>query len=241
MANISYTAHTVNYNVVRGLPWKRLIILKDRRTHRVLKPTEARSFVKTTDLAKKELTVELTSENGIMLSLTGEETQDLPLGELEYDVLATINDVMRPVAKGTILVTALDLVTPWEEAQAMELRFKQRTDFRRTFTWKDADGEILVVQNAYMQAKDANDNTVLDLRWYTSVPSEATIAELPADQRGYIAPATGATLQVHVSDKNTVAAGTYNFDLFVQDYAGDWDCLSSGTVVVEAAISAPPT
>ena len=241
MANISYTAHTVNYNVVRGLPWKRLIILKDRRTHRVLKPTEARSFVKTTDLAKKELTVELTSENGIMLSLTGEETQDLPLGELEYDVLATINDVMRPVAKGTILVTALDLVTPWEEAQAMELRFKQRTDFRRTFTWKDADGEILVVQNAYMQAKDANDNTVLDLRWYTSVPSEATIAELPADQRGYIAPATGATLQVHVSDKNTVAAGTYNFDLFVHDYAGDWDCLSSGTVFVEAAISAPPT
>jgi hypothetical protein len=45
---------------------------------------------------------------------------------------------------------------------------------------------------------------------------------------------------MHVSDKNTIAAGSYNFDLFVQDSVGDWDCLASGTVVVEAAISAPP-
>lgn len=240
MTHVSHTAHTVNYNVVRGLPWERLIILKDRRTHRQLKPTEARSYIQTGTLSKKEITVDITREQGIMLCLSAEETQDLPLGELQYDVLATINEVQRPVAKGTIIVTALDNITPWEEAQSMELRFKQRTDFRRTFTWKDADGEILVVQNAYMQAKDANDNTVIDLRWYSSVPSENTIAALPANQRGYIAPASGATLQVHVSDKNTVAAGTYNFDLFVQDYAGDWDCLSSGTVTVEAAISAPP-
>lgn len=241
MPHVSYTAHTVNYNVVRGLPWKRLIILKDRRTRRLLKPTDARSFVKTSDLGKKELTVEITSEQGILLSLTGEETQDLPLGELSYDVIATVNDVTRPVARGTILVTALDLITPWEEAQEMELRFKQRTDFRRTFTWKDADGEILTVQNAYMQAKDAEDNTVIDLRWYSSVPSEATVIALPEIQRGYIAPASNGTLQVHVSDKNTVAAGTYKFDLFVQDSSGDWDCLSSGTMVVEAAVSAPPT
>jgi hypothetical protein len=241
MANISYTAHTVNYNVVRGLPWQRLIILKDRRTRRLLRPTEARSFVKTVGLSKKEITVDLTMENGILLSLTGEETQDLPLGELEYDVLATINDVTRPVAKGTILVTALDLVTPWEDSQAMEIRFKQRVDFRRTFTWKDAEGEILAVQNAYMQAKDANDNTVLDLRWFATTPSESTVIALPAEQRGYLAPISGGTLEMHVSDKNPVAAGSYNFDLFVQDSAGDWDCLASGTVVVEAAISAPPT
>lgn len=241
MAHVAYTAHTVNYNVVRGLPWERLIILKDRRTRRLLKPTEARSFIKTSDLSKKEITVEITSEQGILLCLTGEETQDLPLGELQYDVIATVNDVQRPVAKGTILVTPLDNITPWEEAQEMELRFKQRTDFRRTFSWRDNDGELLTVQNAYMQAKDADDNTVIDLRWYSSVPSEATIAGLPANQRGYIAPVTGGTLQVHVSDKNTVAAGTYKFDLFVQDSSGDWDCLSSGALIVEAAVSAPPT
>lgn len=100
---MAQTAHTVNYSITRGLPWERLIIVKDRRTHRLLKPTEARSFIQTTGLAKKEITVEITSEQGIMLSLSGEETQDLPLGELVYDVFATINDIQRPVAKGTIV------------------------------------------------------------------------------------------------------------------------------------------
>jgi len=233
-------AHTVNYNITRGLPWERLIILKDRRTHRQIKPTEARSFIQTTGLSKKELTVDLTSENGIMLSLSAEETQDLPLGELSYDVLATINEVQRPVAKGTIVVSALDNITPWEDSQAMEIRFKQRVDFRRTFTWKDADGDILTVQNAYMQAKNTAGVTVLDLRWYASTPSEATVIALPVERRGYLAPIAGGTLEMHISDKNTVSAGAYNFDLFVQDSAGDWDCLASGTVVVEAAISAPP-
>lgn len=232
--------HTVNYNITRGLPWERLIILKDRRTHRQIKPTEARSFIQTTGLSKKELTVDLTSENGIMLSLSAEETQDLPLGELSYDVLATINEVQRPVAKGTIVVSALDNITPWEDSQAMEIRFKQRVDFRRTFTWKDADGDTLTVQNAYMQAKNTAGVTVLDLRWYSSTPSEATVIALPVERRGYLAPIAGGTLEMHISDKNTVSAGAYNFDLFVQDSAGDWDCLASGTVVVEAAISAPP-
>jgi hypothetical protein len=233
-------SHTINYSIVRGLPWERLIIVKDRRTRKQIKPTEARSFIQTTSLAKKELTVEITSANGIMLYLSAEETQDLPLGELEYDVLATIDDIQRPVARGTIVVSALDNITPMEDSQAMEIRFKQRVDFRRTFTWKDADGDVLTVQNAYMQAKDTAGTTVLDLRWYSSTPSEATVIALPVERRGYLAPIAGSTLEMHISDKNTIAAGSYNFDLFVQDSAGDWDCLASGTVVVEASISAPP-
>ena len=237
---MAHAAHTVNYSITRGLPWERLIIVKDRRTHRLLKPTDARSFIQTTGLAKKEITVEITSEQGILLCLSGEETQDLPLGELEYDVFATINDIQRPVAKGTIVVSALDNITPLEDPQLMEIRFRQHVDYRRTFTWKDADGDILTVQNAYMQAKDSAGTTVLDLRWYSSTPSESTIVALDGNRRGYLAPSSGATLEMHVSDKNTISAGTYNFDLFVQDTAGDWDCLSSGSVVVEAAISAPP-
>lgn len=237
---MTHLAQTVNYTVVRGLPWERLIIVKNRRTHRVVKPTDSRSYVTTVGTGKAEITTSITAENGILLSMTGEETQDLPLGELSYDVLATIDGVQRPVAQGTITVTALDTVTPLEDAQAMEIRFKQHTDYRRTFTWKDEDGEVLIVQNAYMQAKNSLGATVLDLRWFSTVPSEATIAALPAERRGYLAPATGATLEIHVSDKNTVAAGSYPFDLFVQDSAGDWDCLASGTVVVEAAISSPP-
>jgi hypothetical protein len=236
------TTQTVNYTLTRGLPWERLIVVKDRNTHRVLKPTESLSFVKTGDLSKLEITTEVTSENGIKLTLTAEETQDLPLGELQYDVLATIAGIQRPVSKGTITVSALDTITPLEDTQAMEIRYKQYTDYRRTFSWKDANGDVLAIQSAFMQAKTATGTTVLDLRWYATTPSEATVIALtPASKRGYLAPATGATLELHISNTNDVPAGSYRYDLFVQDLSGDWDCIVSGTLAVEEAISAPPT
>jgi hypothetical protein len=239
---MAHTAQTVNYTLTRGLPWERLIIVKDRNTHRVVKPTDSSSFVKTGDLSKVEITTEVTSENGIKLTLTAEETQDLPLGDLQYDVLATIAGIQRPVSKGIITVNALDNITPMEDTQAMEIRYKQHTDYRRTFTWKDANGDVLTIQSAFMQAKTSTGTTVVDLRWYATTPSENTVIALtPANKRGYLAPATGATLELHISNANTVAAGSYSFDLFVQDTAGDWDCLSSGTLVVEASVSAPPT
>jgi hypothetical protein len=236
------TTQTVNYTLTRGLPWERLIVVKDRNTHRVLKPTESLSFVKTGDLSKLEITTEVTKENGIKLTLTAEETQDLPLGELKYDVLATIAGIQRPVSKGTITVSALDTITPLEDTQAMEIRYKQYTDYRRTFSWKDANGDVLAIQSAFMQAKTATGTTVLDLRWYATTPSEATVIGLtPASKRGYLAPATGATLELHISNTNNVPAGSYSYDLFVQDLSGDWDCIVSGTLAVEEAISAPPT
>jgi hypothetical protein len=231
---------TVNYTLTRGLPWERLIIIKDRRTRRLMRPTDARAYIKTGALTVAEVTTTLTSENGILLSLTGVETQDLPLGELEYDVLATINGVQQPVSKGTISVSALDTVTPLEDALAMEIRFKKYTDFRQAYTWKDEKGQVLTVQSAYMQAEDANGVTVLDLRWFDVAPDEAAIAALPESQRGYIAPKTDYTLEIHISDKNSVPTGEYLFDLMVQDSSGDWSCLSQGQVIVEYSVSAPP-
>lgn len=231
---------TVNYTLTRGLPWERLIIVKDRRTHRLMRPTDARAYVKTGTLTVAEITTTLTSENGILLSLTGEETQDLPLGTLDYDVFATISGVQQPVAKGTITVSALNNITPLEDVLAMEIRFKKNTDFRQTYTWRDSVGDTLTVQSAYMQAEDASANTVLDLRWFSSTPSEATIASLPANQRGYIAPVAGGTLEIHISDKNSIPPGEYAFDLMVQDSIGDWACLSQGQVVVEYSVSEPP-
>lgn len=233
-------ATTIDYNLTRGLPWERLLILKNKYNRRLLTPTDSRAYIQTGTLSKVEITTSITTENGILLSLTGEETQDLPLGDLVYDVLATVNGIQRPIAKGTITVSALDNITPLEDAQEMEIRFKQHVDFRRTFTWKDSNGDVLSVQSAFMQAKNEAGTTVIDLRWFPTVPTEATIVALPANRRGYLAPATGATLEMHISDQNTVSAGTYRFDLFVQDSAGDWDCLASGSVVVEAAISSPP-
>lgn len=230
----------VKYTVTRGLPWERLIIVKNRYNHRLLTPAETRAYVQTGTTTKFEITTSVTKEKGILLSLSGEDTYELPEGDLEFDVFATIDGVQQPVARGKLSVTSLNNITPLEDTKEMEIRYKQHTDYRRTFTWKDANGAVLTVQSAYMQAKSATGVSMVDLRWFSSVPSESAIAALPAAQRGYLAPATGSTLEMHISDKNNVAAGSYPFDLFVQDSAGDWDCLASGTLVVEASISVPP-
>lgn len=235
------TSH-VNYTITRGLPWERLIMVKNRYNRRLMTPTDSRAYIQTGTSTKFEITTSITKEKGILLELTGEETMDLPEGDLLYDVYATISDVQQPVSKGTISVTSLNNITPLEDTDAMEIRYKQYTDYRRTFTWKDANGDVLTIQSAFMQAKTTTGTTVVDLRWYSSTPSEATVIALtPASKRGYLAPATGATLELHISNANNVAAGSYPFDLFVQDSAGDWDCLASGTLVVEASVSAPPT
>lgn len=231
---------TVNYKLTRGLPWKRLILVKDRYTHRLIKPTSAVAYMKTGTVSKTPISVTITAENGIELNLTVEETQDLPLGDWAFDVMATIGGVPRPVAKGTITVSALDTVTPLEDAFAMEIRYKPHTDFRQLYAWNDSNGTLVTVQNAYMQAKNSAGNTVLDLRWFSSVPTENTIAALPASQRGYLAPATGKTLELHISNMNNVSSGEYPFDLYVQDLSGDWDVISAGTLIVEPAISSPP-
>lgn len=231
---------TVNYTLTRGLPWERLLIVKERRTRYLLRPTDARAYIRTGTLTVAEITVTITKEQGILLSLTAEETQDLPLGDLSYDVLATIDGVQRPIAEGTINVSALNTITPLEDVLAMEIRFKKYTDFRQAYTWKDDDGDVIVVTDAFMQAKDGNGTKVVDLRWFASIPPENTIITQPGAQRGYIAPKSGYTLEIHISNENTVPAGSYPYDLFVKDTAGDWSCISQGTLVVEPSTSAPP-
>ena len=242
---------SLTYTISKGLPWERLIIVRDRVTHRIMKPTKAWGSIKTSTTGRTFFSTAITAEGGVLITLNSEETYDLPAGSLEFDVIATVprvypyagtaTEVTQPIAKGTITVEDLNNITPMEDTQAMEIRFKQRVDFRRTFTWRDSTDTIISVQNAYMQAKDSTGATVLDLRWYSTKPSEETVVALTANRRGYLAPIAGGTLEMHVSDKNTVPAGAYPFDMFVQDSAGDWDCLASGTVVVEASVSTYPT
>lgn len=234
----------VQYTLTRGLPWTRHICVKSKLTHYRVNIANPSAFVAISNTNKKQITTEVTPEGIIKLSLDETETYDLPVGSLDYDVWADVTiglneTVYQPVAKGTITVSSYSSVTPLEDTDEMEIRYKQRTDYRRVFTWKDEDGDVLVVQDAYLQAKDS-ETTVLDLRWYASAPSEATIQGLTANRRGYLAPSTGATLEMHISNYNTIAAGSYEFDLFVQDSSGDWECLAQGTIVVEASISSPP-
>lgn len=241
----------VNYSITRGLPWYRQISVKSKRTHWRLKVSDPNAYIQIGSGHKKEIYATIMGNNNILLSLNADETLDLPEGDLSYDVWATVfypgasggtinQPVYQPVAKGKIHVSTYESITPLEDDDAMELRYTQRTDYRRNFSWKDENGEVLAVQNAFMQAKDSTGAVVLDIRWYSSQPSESTIAALPANQRGYIAPVTGATLELHISNLNTIAAGSYSYDLFVQDSAGDWDQLVKGTFVVEEAVSVEP-
>ena len=234
--------NVVNYNLVRGLPWSRQLCIKSRRTHwRVARLTTANAYVKISASRKKEITTEFLGNNNLKLSFTADDTHNLPVGVLAYDVWATVDDIYQPVVKGTITVSTYANITPSEDDDTMELRYTQRTDFRRAFEWKDEDGELLVIQSAFMQAKDTNGTTVLDLRWYNTAPNEATVIALsPANKRGYLAPQTGKTLTMHISNKNDIAAGSYSYDIFVQDTLGDWDQLVEGTLIVESALSVEP-
>lgn len=240
----------LTYNATKGLPWQRLIIVRDKWSHRIIKPTDSWGVVKTSTIGRMELGTVITPEGGILVSLTEEETKDLPAGELEFDVVATLpkkalyegdsTTVTRPVAKGIISVSELGNITPLEEIDYMELRLGKGEDFYRTFTWRDSNGDIVSVQNAYMQAQNTAGSTVIDLRWYSSAPSEGTISGLTGNRRGYLAPATGASLILHISNTNTIPAGSYSFDIFVQDSAGDWSRLTKGTLVIEPSVSVMP-
>lgn len=233
--------NVVNYKLVRGLPWSRQLTVKSRRTHWRLSASDTNAYIQVSALHKKEIMSEVLGNNNVRISLTADETIDLPEGNLAYDVWATVDELYQPIVKGTITVSSYNSITPSEDDDAMELRYTQRTDFRRVFTWRDEDGDILAIQNAFMQAKDSAGTTVLDIRWYATVPSEATVIALtPANKRGYIAPSAGATLELHISNKNNIAPGAYTYDIFVQDTSGDWDQLVKGTFVVEVATSTEP-
>lgn len=203
-------------------------------------PTAVKAQIRLTEKSKRRLTSEVTGSGEILLSLTGPETSELPIGDLEYDVLAEYDGCFYRIVSGVISVESNVTVTDGNEAQSMELRMTKNQDFRKTFTWKDSTGTLQAVTNAYLQAVDSNDVKTLDLRWYSTTPNESTIIALAGERRGYLAPKTGTTLEMHISDKNTIPVGTHTFDLFVQDTAGDWDRIASGTIVVDASVATNP-
>jgi hypothetical protein len=254
---LSYTTYTAT----QGIPFERLVIVRERRTHRVVRPLECWGRIKTGDISVAPLTTQITSEGGILISLTAEQTKDLPLGDLEFDIIAKTyknqslvygslttygpltsgETVTQPVIKGTIKVSALDTVTSLEEDSQVEIRFKKGTDFRSVYSWTDSDGALVSIRNAILQAKNASGALVLTINWFASTPTEATIVALPATQRGYIAPFANATMELHISDSNTIAAGTYKYDILVQEQDADWKPLVAGSLVVEESISTRPT
>lgn len=241
----------LKYHITKGLPWERLIIVKDNVSRRIIRPTDAWGVIKTSDIGRIELTTFITSEGGIVVSLNEEETKDLPVGQLDFDVIALLPNrsltpggsttITRPVAKGTISVSDVGTITPLEEIDYMELRLGQGEDYYRAFTWYDDDDSVAAVANAYMQAVNSSGETVLDLRWFSTPPNEATIEALPSIRRGYLSPESGKSLLMHISNTNPIPAGEFKFDIFVQDTAGDWRRLTKGVMFVEPSVSIKPS
>lgn len=253
---VEYKAMSItqsNYHITKGLPWERLVIVKDRRTHRVLMPTDAWATIKTSNNTKKTVPLYITSEGGIMLYLSAEETRELPEGELPYDVVAVLTQrsalagggwtsVTTPVATGTVLVSSVDLASSLGDSTYMELTLKKGADFRLTLSWLGSDGAVLSITDAYMQAKNSTGTVVVDLRWFATTPSETTILSQTGPRRGYLAPFTGESLEMHISDMNTVTAGTYPYDIFVKGSVNDdWVFLAGGNLIVESTISVKPS
>jgi hypothetical protein len=251
----------VPYRVTQGIPWERLIVVRDRRTHRIVRPENAWARVKLNESTSTIIDVEITSEGALMLTLTADETKSLPVGDLEFDVVGrtykrqslvygslttypgrlTGELITQPLARGVLKVSALNTITSLNEEevrmqQVLNIVFKKGADVRRYYTWQE-NGTVLQVQNARMQARNNNGDLVLDLKWFSEVPSESTVIALPGIERGYLAPAEEATLELHISDTNSITPGTYHYDIFVQRINEDWTYWMGGDLVVEEAVT----
>lgn len=113
---------TLNYSLNRGEVWERLIMIKDRRTRRVRKPTQASACVLINGVSYY-LPSTVTSEGGVLLELSPAQTKWLTDGEYPWDGVATVSRSQRftnspqsemVVFKGTITVSSYSNITPME-------------------------------------------------------------------------------------------------------------------------------
>jgi len=228
----------LSYDLTIGEDWERLVVIKDTRTHRIRKVSSAAAILKSPTGLNYPLTTDTNFEGGITLCLSAAQTYDLAPGTYTFDVVSNPWGSTQTVAQGTVEVQALDRITPLEGGYDMIIQFYQGTDFRQNYTWTDSAGGVLEVADARLQAVNDLDVVVLDLDFYAVAPDEATIALMDPEKRGYLAPKTDVSLELHVSEKAVIAPGTYAFDLKVQEAAsGDWDVLSTGTIKVVKAIT----
>ena len=97
--------NVVNYNLVRGFAWDRQLCVKSRRTHwRIQKLSTVIAFVKISASRKKQITAEFLGNNNLKLSLTADDTHDLPVGVLAYDVWAIVDGNNQPVVKDELIL-----------------------------------------------------------------------------------------------------------------------------------------
>jgi hypothetical protein len=194
---------------------------------------------------KIDVPLTITREGGLLLRLEPDQTLDFSVGTFDFDISAPIRDFWQLIAKGTLVVSGLENISPLEDARQMEIRFKKGEDYRVNYDWEDFSMNDIIISDAYMQAKDVDGNVVMDLRWYPERLTDQELEELPGEQKGYLVPVLGEygdpqDLELYVSHLNTVPPGVHKFDLFVRIANSDWKCISEGTVVVEPSVSVRP-
>lgn len=112
----------IDYTVDRGELWERLVVLKDRRTHRKRVPTEVAASVKVGDTVYV-LPTEITSEGAVLLTMSAENTEWLPVGTYDWDMVATVSRsallTSTPLSEmlvvyGSLIVQTFDNLTPMD-------------------------------------------------------------------------------------------------------------------------------
>lgn len=110
----------VDYSVSRGEIWERLLILKDKRTRRKRVPTQVAATVRINDV-DYVIPAEITSEGGVLLTMTGNNTEWLPNGDYDWDLVATVSRsallTSTPLSEtlvvyGKLKVTTHENITP---------------------------------------------------------------------------------------------------------------------------------
>lgn len=110
----------LNYQIERGELWERLVVIKDRRTHRKRHPTEAKAVV-LIDNVKYTIPSTVSGEGGVLLSLSAKNTEWLVDGAYRWDMEIVVSrsasflsgPTMQTIAVGgTLTVRTYDNLAP---------------------------------------------------------------------------------------------------------------------------------
>jgi hypothetical protein len=110
----------LNYVIERGEMWERLIVIKDRRTHRKRVPYEAHAVVQIDDV-KYVIPSTVSSEGAVLLTLQPENTEWLVDGAYPWDMEVIVSrsasflhsPTMQTIAVGgTLTVRTYNNIAP---------------------------------------------------------------------------------------------------------------------------------
>ena len=179
----------VDYTITREEIWERLLILKDGRTHRKRVPTEAKASL-LVDGVYYEIPLAITSEGGVLMSMTAANTAWLEAGVYDWDLVATVSRsallTSTPLSKekiayGKLTVVDNDSITPLCPVPSP----LARVDYTPC---ADASASAAASAGWYVT------NAELDARGFATAPSAGSfITDEELDSRNYVTAASAGS------------------------------------------------